>query len=519
MYYPELYNKIFEEVFLFIFQGEYMKAIYKIELIENSDNLTDFIKLESTLLKGKIYNDLEQQSLSKNALEELWTHITELNNQYYQIEIYFILLQIYIQSKEKIKSNMILDKAELILKILDSVSPAVQATYQTYFIFLVGLYHLKITNDTQQALYNFNDCLENFTNNNNRLGIIQSNFWLGLNFYSQRDYEIAINFFLESLEYSKKVDNKYYIAKNHQYVGKIYSEQEKWNESLKHFETSLKFCRDLYIPPFLLKVFQDTIEMLFQFNSWDKLEQYLDERLEHSLNNRMVTDTISSYYWYAYYYEYRGMIDKALTKYQETLEYLNEIQYLDEIHRCSAHISYLNAKKFGSLEARDWKKELLNQEKPWKIVIVCNGNISRSPFVELALKKWFEDHYPDYKESFTFESLGVLYRNKEIHLLSKTYLLEEGINKKVIIKHKPRYWKDYPAVCEQASIIITVTGEQANLVNFFYPGKAFMLSYVAEKEFNSIIDPAVHRKDAKSLFEELKRLTLLLANNLTEFLQ
>ncbi|MHA2337908.1 MAG: hypothetical protein ACXACX_11415, partial [Candidatus Hodarchaeales archaeon] len=109
MYYPELYNKIFEEAFLFIFQGEYMKAIYKIELIENSDDLSDFIKLESTLLKGKIYNDLEQQSLSKNALEELWTHITELKHQYYQIEIYFILLQIYIQDNDKIKSNQMLD--------------------------------------------------------------------------------------------------------------------------------------------------------------------------------------------------------------------------------------------------------------------------------------------------------------------------------------------------------------------------------------------------------------------------
>ena len=65
-----------------------MKAIYEIELIENSDNLTDFIKLESTLLKGKIYNDLEQHSLSKNALEELWTHITEMKHQYHQIELH-----------------------------------------------------------------------------------------------------------------------------------------------------------------------------------------------------------------------------------------------------------------------------------------------------------------------------------------------------------------------------------------------------------------------------------------------
>ena len=98
MYYPELYNEIFREAFSFIYKGEYMKAVYKIELIENLEDLSPFIRLEATLLKGKIYNDLEQQSLSKNALEELWNHFTEMKYQYHQIEIYFILLQIYIQN-------------------------------------------------------------------------------------------------------------------------------------------------------------------------------------------------------------------------------------------------------------------------------------------------------------------------------------------------------------------------------------------------------------------------------------
>jgi protein-tyrosine-phosphatase len=212
------------------------------------------------------------------------------------------------------------------------------------------------------------------------------------------------------------------------------------------------------------------------------------------------------------------MVDEALAKYQETLEYLNKIQYLDEIHRCSAHISFLNAKKFSKLEKRDWKKELLSHNKPWKIVIVCNGNISRSPFTELILKRWFEENHSNFSKKISLESLGVLYRNKEIHSLSKSFLIEEGLNEDIIDKHKPRYWKDYSEICEQASIIITTTGEQANLVNFFYPGKAFMLSYVAEEKFNSVIDPALHRKDAVSLFKELKRLTVLFAKNLSEIL-
>ncbi|OLS26103.1 MAG: hypothetical protein HeimC3_10760 [Candidatus Heimdallarchaeota archaeon LC_3] len=515
MYYPELYNEIFREAFSFIYKGEYMKAVYKIELIENLEDLSPFIRLEATLLKGKIYNDLEQQSLSKNALEELWNHFTEMKYQYHQIEIYFILLQIYIQNNDKNNSNQTLDKAELVLKVLDSVPSAVQDTYQSYFIFLVGLYHLKITKDMQQALYNFNDCLESFTRNNNTLGIIQANYWIGLSYFRRKEHEIASNFFLESLDKAINADNLYYIAKNHHYIGKIYSEQEKWKDSLENFENSLKICRNLYIPPFLLTIFRDTIDMLFQFNKWDTLEQYLAERLKHAIDNKMVTDTISSYYWFAYYYEYRGMIDKSLIKYQETLEYLNQNQYLDEIHRCSSHISYLNAKKHDKLDGGDWQKELSNSRKPWKIIIICNGNISRSPFSEFITKRWFEENNSEILKDITFESFGVLYQNEEIHPLSKAQLLDEGFDEEKIDNHKPRYWKDYEDICEQATIFVAVTGEQRNLVNFYYPGKAFMLSYIAEEKFNSVIDPAVHRIEAKKLFEELKRLTILFSEKIS----
>ncbi len=117
--------------------------------------------------------------------------------------------------------------------------------------------------------------------------------------------------------------------------------------------------------------------------------------------------------------------------------------------------------------------------------------------------------------SSSFESFGVLYQNEEIHPLSKAQLLDEGFDEKKIDRHKPRYWKDYEDICEQATIFVAVTGEQRNLVNFYYPGKAFMLSYIAEEKFNSVIDPAVHRIEAKKLFEELKRLTILFSEKIS----
>ena len=146
---------------------------------------------------------------------------------------------------------------------------------------------------------------------------------------------------------------------------------------------------------------------------------------------------------------------------------------MDEIHRCSAHISYLNAHKHDQLpDHLDWRYELENSQKPWKIVIVCNGNISRSPYIEYIMKKVINDSYPNLKK-IIIESMGILYPNVKMNLLTVQNLHKEGYTESEIEAHTPRYWEDYPEIHENASIFITTTGEEAQYLNLYYPGKAF----------------------------------------------
>ena len=64
-----------------------------------------------------------------------------------------------------------------------------------------------------------------------------------------------------------------------------------------------------------------------------------------------------------------------------------------------------------------------------------------------------------------------------------------------------------------------MTGEQAQYLNYYYPGKAFMLSYVAEEKFENIIDPAVHRSDAEKLFKIMKDFTVISLNKINELVE
>ena len=135
------------------------------------------------------------------------------------------------------------------------------------------------------------------------------------------------------------------------------------------------------------------------------------------------------------------------------------------------------------------------------------------------MKKLIKEKYPKLDETLTIESMGILYPNVKMNHLTEQYLVKEGYSEKEIEQHNPRYWEDYPEAHENASIFITVTGEQAQYLNFYYPGKAFMLSYVAEEKFENIIDPAVHRADAENLFKIMKDFTIEVVEKLQDLVE
>ena len=506
LYLPESYNSVFSQVDELLIHGEHLPAIAKLDLLIHG---TNELKLQHLLIVYRINNESYNQFKIENPVKYIWDNLKDITDPFLQHEVYVISLETAIVLRNLPAIEDLIKKSSEFKKSILS-SPDDQINYfESMLQFLYALYYLRVKLDYKSAIENLKESIKQFSRYDNKIGLIQAYFWLGYSFYKNEEMSEAQSIFSKSKELANNLENKFWLARTSHYLGKIYSEQESWSDSTKLLNEALELYSFLGLKNLQSGVLIDIVSDLFQIKDFSRIEVFLHDRLKLSKEFNLTQDFISSSYWLAYFYEYTNDIDKSLETYQQTLEYLNKIQYLDEIHRCSAHISYLNAHKHDQLpDHLDWRYELENSQKPWKIVIVCNGNISRSPFIEYIMKKLIKNNYPKLQDVLTIESMGILYPNVKMNHLTELYLLKEGFNEKEIEAHSPRYWEDYPDVHENASIFITTTGEQAQYLNFYYPGKAFMLSYVAKETFENIIDPAVHRSDAEKLFRIMKELTI-----------
>ncbi|HKZ41239.1 MAG TPA: hypothetical protein VJ044_09785, partial [Candidatus Hodarchaeales archaeon] len=425
-----------------------------------------------------------------------------------QIEILLTLLGAYIQGSDENRPLQILAEAEKRLENLEGLSLDIQEYFEGSLALLLGLFYFRMSHDFRLALEYFSASSSQFQRGKQNLGLIEAKYWIGICTYRLHDLENSIMIHNESLDLARYCGNDYWIGHNLLALGKVHAEQESWQKSTVCYTQSINIFRDLKLEKLVSSTLLSNISCLFQLKEWSTLETQLLERLDLAKSTEDTADIISSNYWLAYYYEYRGNYENALATYQSTLEFLNLVQYLDEIHRCSAHISYLTAQMQGTNTRGNWQGELTNVSKPWRIVFVCNGNVSRSPYVEFLAKDWIRTHVPQLKDTILVESLGVLYRNRDIHPQTREYLAREGIQEDLVKAHLPRHWEDYPESCSEATIFVAMTGEQTNFLNFHYPGKVFMLSYVAEEIFESVLDPAVHRSDARELFIKMKNWTI-----------
>lgn len=512
-YLPAYYDEIFSQIDELLTHGEHLPALAKLDSLIHG---TDELKFQHVLINYKINNESYNQFKNDNPIAYLWDSLGSIADSFLQHETYIVSLETSIVLKDKLAVEDLVKKSSEFKKSILS-SPDEEINYfESQLQFLISLYFLRIKFDYKNAIENLKESIKQFNRYNNKVGLIQAYYWMGYSFYKNGESSEAFSMFTKSKELAQDLENKFWTGRNAHYLGKIYSEKESWSESTKFLNEALELYSYLGLKNLQSGVLIDIVSDLFQIKDFPKIELYLNDRLKISKEYNLTQDFISSSYWLAYLYEYQGNVDKALETYQQTLEFLAKIQYLDEIHRCSAHISYLNAHKHDQLpDHLDWKYELENSQQPWKIVIVCNGNISRSPYIEFIMKKRIHDKYPQLEEVLTIESMGVLYPNVKMNHLTEDYLLKDGFTEKEIEQHTPRYWEDYSDLHENASIFITVTGEQAQYLNFYYPGKAFMLSYVAEEKFENIIDPAVHRADAESLFKIMKNFTYEVVENLS----
>ena len=424
MKYLNFYNtEFFEPVDGLLIHGEHLPALAKLDTFIYSSNE---LKFQHLLIVFKINNESFSQYKFENPVKFIWDNLEGIADSFLQHETYIVSLETAIVLKARSSVEDLLTRLNDFKKSMLSLTDDKINYFESMLQYLQSMYYLRIKIDYNKAIEYLKESIKQFSRYNNEIGLIQSYFWLGYSFYKNEETSEALSIFMKSKELAQKLKNKFWLARTTHYLGKIYSEKELWNESTKLLDEALELYSFLGLKNLQSGVLMDIVSDLFQIKDFEKIELYLNDRLNLSKEFKLTTDFISTSYWLAYYYEYIHNIDKALETYQQTLEFLAKIQYLDEIHRCSAHISYLNAHKHDQLpDHLDWRYELENSPKPWRIVIVCNGNISRSPYIEYIMKKKISESYPKLQNNIKIESMGILYPNVKMNHLTEKFLLKE----------------------------------------------------------------------------------------------
>lgn len=518
------YDITFQKIDNFFSRGMHKESLSSISDLMNNEGLSETIKFESNLIKYKLNNEAYLPHSEISPVTNIWEELANLNgSSFHEHESYIVSLETAIQLKLQDASLDLINKSDEFKQSLDNIEDQDEkGFFFSELAFLKAMYTLRVKLDYENAINDLTQLLNNYHENNFKSGNIKALYWLGYSYYRIENNDKALEYFNKSLKCAKHSENSFWRTRCLHYLGKIQSDLENWEQATEYLSEAVALYSSLEMHHLESGAMIDLISVLFQLKDFDKIENYLVNRLELAEEFDLVTDYISTSYWLAYLYEYKGDIDKALEAYQNTLEYLNKTEYWDEIHRCSAHVSYLNKHKHDQLPTHlDWSYELekVPENDTWNVIIVCNGNISRSPYIEFWTKRLIQENHPSLQKKIVIQSMGVLYPNVRMSTLTERYLTKEGFDEKDIEKHTPRYWEDIPDVHKNASIFVTVTGEQAQILNYHYPGKAFMISYIAEEKFENVIDPAIHKADAKDLYNRMKELSEKLVKNLSKLIK
>ena len=127
----------------------------------------------------------------------------------------------------------------------------------------------------------------------------------------------------------------------------------------------------------------------------------------------------------------------------------------------------------------------------------------RSPYAEMLFEKLIARRHSDYK--ITSESLAVWYRNSKILEQTVTLLIADGVAPERITRFSPRHYDDYPFVCRDADLILTMTENHLEALSKWRK-KSFLLSrFVSAPNANAeeIPDPFFSR-DVLRIYAMLK---------------
>ncbi len=137
----------------------------------------------------------------------------------------------------------------------------------------------------------------------------------------------------------------------------------------------------------------------------------------------------------------------------------------------------------------------------------------RSPYAEILFEKYILKYQLPNKKILS-ESLAVHYRNSSILEQTSNLLSVEGIKTNRIEEFKPRYFKDYPEVCENADLILAMTEDHLDQLRR-WKSKSYLLSrFVQGPEAEEIHDPFFSNDAEKAYFmvkENVQGLVILFA--------
>ncbi|NVM04582.1 MAG: hypothetical protein HWN67_19825 [Candidatus Helarchaeota archaeon] len=130
-------------------------------------------------------------------------------------------------------------------------------------------------------------------------------------------------------------------------------------------------------------------------------------------------------------------------------------------------------------------EKLKNKTGDIHVLFVCSGNIIRSAYSEILFEKMLNDKYG--KTNIVSESGALVYKNDSIHYKTKRALLEKGIPKERIKRHKPRHVDYYREMFDNADIIFVYSKDHLEDAKEF-ADKTFLIWEFAFGEKKSIAD-------------------------------
>jgi tetratricopeptide (TPR) repeat protein len=202
-----------------------------------SYGMSDFARSYYQL--GKIHYDKADLTQAENNFKKSLSYFESGQDYFYKLKILGFLIRIYSEKLETFEAENCILAAEALMKSLKAHLGTLNAEY--YFNFgLVKNYG----GDFVEARESFLSAYKKSKEENEPELLAKCLLALATNYYQTKDYETAINF-LYQLRQLLKIINKHYLAGAMEfYLGKIYFEMEKYNDSLIAFDNAAKNLQD-----------------------------------------------------------------------------------------------------------------------------------------------------------------------------------------------------------------------------------------------------------------------------------